>query len=102
MLLSLFFVGLLGLCIGWNIDIAFDQAVEGNGKEFVFTVLIIILCAVSLWLNARTVTQGIKHPVIEVNEMPPIDTLTYIQGQDTTTTYLLDFTKVAEPVKHVK
>lgn len=98
---NLVFAIIMAFCIGLNLAILFNQIDDGEPGRAIFTFIVLLLCGLSLGLNTTSVSRGLKHPKVEVREMPKIDTLTVIQGQDTTRTYILDFSQLPQPVKQL-
>ena len=98
---DLVFAIVMAFCIGLNLAVLFNQIADDEPGRACFTFLVLVLCGLSLWLNTASVCRGLRHPRVQVEEMPKIDTLTVIHGQDTTSTYILDFSQLPQPVKQL-
>ena len=98
---SIFFIALLSFCLASCIDTIGEGRKEEDGGKIGFGVVTGIITAVSLILNVTCVSRELKHPKLQVNELPRIDTVIHIVNQDTTRTYILDFTQMEQPAKHV-
>lgn len=99
--LTITFIIILSICIGLDLDILFDGISEGDPGKTGLGLGSLLLCVAALTVNTHNLVQELYYPKVEVISLPQMDTLTQIKNRDTTRTYVLDFTKLEQPAKHI-
>lgn len=92
---TIFCIVILGIAIGLDIAALFDNIRDEKVGAAIWTLSIIVLCGLAMWVNIQSLNQELKYelkyPTVETKELPRVDTLITQKNSLRDTTYIIDF-----------
>lgn len=88
---TIFFIVILGICIGLNIVSVIEDVKAHRRGGIIMDILAILLCCLVLWLNISDLKRELKYPTIRTTQQPRQDTVITKGPGRQDTTYIWDF-----------
>ena len=88
---TIFCIVILGIAIGLDIATLVENILDEKVGAAIWTLSIIVLCGLAMWVNIRSLNQELKYPTVETKELPRVDTLITQKNSLRDTTYIIDF-----------